>query len=164
MRRLTGAEFGALFDTFTSTAWRLETLQHYDSAHDLAAIDAWERGEHTGPPESWQATIRAARDRGARIQRVRLVVPPASRYVRWELGAYDSAEQVRVLEVEADHPGVGQDFWLFDGRLGVLMEYDAGGRFIAGHATEAVTDLRLARAHLTAASIPLADYLATVRV
>lgn len=160
MHRLTGEEFGRLFDEFRSSAFRLETLQYYATDEDKFA--AWQRGED--PPLdddtlAWDATIKAARDRGARFERVRIVVEPIADYVRWELGAYRPGEDVRILTAKSTHPSIGHDFWLFDSQLAVLMEYDSDGRFIAGRATRSASNLRLARAELTAVSIPLADYL-----
>ena len=166
MRRLTPDEFGRLFESFQSSAWRLETLPFYDNARDLAAYAAWQRGEGLPPDDdalAWDAAIRAAHGRGARFERVRLVVEPTG-YVLWELNSYRPGEDVRVLEVGPKHPSIGHDAWLFDNQLAVLMEYDQGGRFIAGHATRSVANLRMARAELMAASTPLADYLASLAV
>jgi len=164
-RLLTAEEFGALFGDFRSSAFRLEQLQAYDVPAEVGALDAWRRDGTVGPHEPWCRTVRAARDRGAVMRRVRVVVEPLSEYVRWELAvmrwSVEAGEDIRVLPAArlGEWPA-GPDFWLFDDRVGVRMAYDADGRFEGGRRTDDLAPLRALRDRALATATPLADYLA----
>ena len=162
---LTPARFGALFDDFAASAFRLEQLQVYDVPSEVAALAAWRRDGSVGPNEAWCRTVRAARSRGASMRRVHVVTEPLSDYVRWELTGMrwsaEAGEDIRVLPAgRLDDWPTTPDFWLFDDSLGVRMDYDAGGRFLGGRPTDDVAPLMAVRELTLAAATPLGDYLA----
>jgi hypothetical protein len=159
--------FGALFDGFHASAFRLEQLQAYQVPSEVDALAAWRGDGSLHPNEAWCRTIRAARSRGASMRRVRVVVEPLSDYVRWELAvmrwSVEAGEDIRVLV--ADRIGArpaGPDFWLFDDQTGVLMAYDAGGRFGGGRPAGDLAPLRELRDRAWSAATPLVAFLATV--
>jgi hypothetical protein len=164
---LTPEQFGALFTSFRSSAFRLEQLQVYNVPSEVEALAAWRKDGSVGPNEAWCRTIRAARSRGASMRRVRLVVEPLSDYTRWELAvmrwSVEAGEDIRVLVAGGlgEWPS-GPDYWLFDDEIGVLMAYDDAGRFGGGRRSDDLAPLRDLRDQVWAAATPLADYLATV--
>lgn len=159
MRRLTGEEFGRHFETFKTSARRRESLQYF--ATDEDAFNAWQRGEPIQHDPDWAAIIQAAKDRGARFERIRLVVEPLNPYVQWELRAYDPGEEVLVLAIDSDSPRM-RDVWVFDDRIAVWMVYDADGRFLYGEEDRAAPALIHQLDALAYAAAPLARYLAAV--
>lgn len=111
--------------TFRYSVFRLETLQVYRGSGEDAAIAAFEAGQPTPPddPEQteWEAMIRGHRAAGRVMQRVHVIIEPASAYCRFELTfAYApnvaAGEDVRIVPVVDEWPDdlPRGDFWLFD--------------------------------------------------
>jgi hypothetical protein len=132
-------EFGALFDRFRSSAFRMETRQAYVVEEDQAAIEGWRAGrarpEYSVRTSPWAARLAATSIAGKSWRRVRVVELPLSEYVRWEMAAYiESAvlgEEIRVLVRTTEFDDLAEDFWLFDAAepqaLAVAMRYDEEG-------------------------------------
>lgn len=138
---MTSEEFGALFDRFRSSAFRMETLQAYRVAEDLTAIEAWRAGrarpEYSVRTSPWAARLATSSIAGRLWRRVRVVELPLTEYVQWETAAYiESAvlgEQIRILLRTSTFTDLTEDFWLFDAdqpgqAVAVAMRYDADGR------------------------------------
>ena len=163
---LTPEQFGALFTSFRSSAFRLEQLQVYDVPSEVEALAAWHRDGSAAPNVAWCRTIRAARSRGASMRRVRVLIEPLSDYTRWELTgmrwSVEAGEDIRVLVAgELGEWPSGPDYWLFDDEVGVLMAYDEAGRFRGGRRAGDLAPLRALRDRTWAAATPLADHLVT---
>lgn len=113
-------EFGAQFETFSWSAFRLEQLQHY---------------EGTGPAPEWAALVKANRRWGKTHQRVHVITEPLTPSMREELtegypGNAAAGEEIGIIPVSSgDWPaGVPQhDFWLFDSSRLYVMNYNPGG-------------------------------------
>ena len=174
---MTPAEFGACFDRFTATAFRLETLQHY--AGEDERLEAFrlglplpERSVRTSP---WLARIAVTTVAGKRWQRVRVVEEPLTEYTRYELASYvesqAAGEEIRVLRrARAVLPSgsLRRDFWLMDegtpDAFALLMDYSHDGRFLGAEvSTDPVVLLtcRDERDRALSQSLPLNEYLAS---
>jgi hypothetical protein len=160
-------EFGKLFESFRSSAFRLETLPEYLVPQDVEPLRMFREGKpqptwHKERP--WLATVRKAATRGARMRRVRLVQRPLTEYQRFQFAwgySENSAagEEIAIL----DHEPVGmlrRDYWLFDDELVVILEYDDAGRFLRPVAVDEVAPYRHCRALVLAAAMPFHAYLA----
>lgn len=176
------ADFGALFDSFTDTVFRLETLQYYDVSAEDEDFRAWrERAplpEYSVRTSSWLARIAATTiTAGKQWSRAHLIRHPLTDYLDWEIRGYLEQQAVgeQILLVDLDqHPelsDVGPDFWLFDERTdhpgAVLMRYDEAGRMASRElAVEPATIQELAeiKARVLGAAVPLNTYLAGRRV
>lgn len=131
---LTAEEFGRLFDTFTSTAVRLETLPSFQvggaEAERLAAFRAGRsrplRSVRTDP---WLARIAVTTVQGKRWSRVRILDDPLTEYERYQIASHIEAqacgEEIVVVR-RADAPE-SVDVWLFDETTAVVMHYRDDG-------------------------------------
>jgi hypothetical protein len=168
---VTPAELGRLFETFTSVAFRLEVLSAYNVPEEAESLRCWREGK---PAPAWQkerewlAMVREAATAGKRMQRVRVVRQPLSDYVRMEFdwGYPDNVaagEDIRIVEVK-DASGVpdmlDHDYWLFDDRIAVRMEYTADGSFIRPVEVEDVVPYRRCRASAMRLAVPFSQYRA----
>jgi hypothetical protein len=170
-------DFAACFDTFRSTAFRLETLQHYDAPAEYERIAAFREGmplpERSPRTSPWLRRVAETTAEGKRWSRVRVVDRPLSEYVRFELVTYvesqRAGEDIHVTDRQ-EHPALEAlrtDFWLFDVEtsqpFAALMEYDQQGRYLGAEVTSAPEAVRACTATRDLAlrhSAPLATYLA----
>jgi hypothetical protein len=126
------AEYWRLFDGFRHTAFRLETLQTYeDEPEPLRCFLAGEPRPPMPGKERWVARISAARASGKAMSRAHLVREPLTDYMLYELQwSYppnvEAGEDVWIVPEPARLPA--RDFWLFDSRDLLWLNYDADGR------------------------------------
>lgn len=112
---------------------------------------AWQQGFRYDPADRdswwhrWDDIVTAARDRGVRIRRARIVSEPVSEYIRFE---YDltfanvlTGEEVRWLSRRraSDLLLPGNDFWVFDDRV-VLWNHFTGEGEVAPEGREITED------------------------
>jgi hypothetical protein len=162
---MTTPDLGKLFETFRVSAFRLETLPEYRVPQDAEWLQAFRNGE-SRPQERddrpWLTTVRRAIARGAQMQRVRLVETPLTQYQRFQFSwGYpentDAGEEISILDYRPD--GLLEvDFWLFDDRTAVVLEYDDGGRFLRAVVAETVEPYRQARDMALKSSVPFREY------
>jgi hypothetical protein len=168
---VTPAELGELFETFHSSAFRLETLPEYRVPQDVEPLQRFRAGEP--PPASWRqrpwlTTVRDAVARGARMQRVRVVPTPLTEYIRfqfaWGYPANNAAgEDIAILDYGV--PGLlTEDYWLFDDALVVRLDYDHEGRFLRPVVVEDAEPYRRCRNLAVAHAMPFGEYLEDSRV
>jgi hypothetical protein len=163
-------DLGRLFATFSSVAFRLETLASYNVPEEAESIRYWREGR---PPPSWQKDrewlrmVADATAAGKTMQRVRVVRRPLSDYVRMEFewGYPDNiaiGEDIRILELGTnDVPGmVDHDYWLFDDATVVRMEYTDDGSFIRPVAVSDIAPYRRCRAVAMARAVAFHSYRA----
>ncbi len=175
---MTPAQFDALFDTITSSAFRFEGLPLYAVDDEDADLQAWRAGapvaERSVRTDPWLARIADQTiNRGVRWSRVRHVTSPPSWYVAWEIadGYLESqavGEEIRLSEDRSAWDG--PDFWLFDAGTdrarGVLLHYDGRGSPSGFEpVTEAarLAELQEAAQALAAAASPLNRWIAEHR-
>ena len=158
---MTAPDLGKLFQSFRSTAFRLECLPAYAVTEDeeAQAFRHWLNGEQ--PPEKereWPKLVASAVAAGKSMQRVRLVPEPPSQYLRFQMvwgypANVAAGEDIRMLNHEP--PGLLKvDFWLFDNEVAVVLEYDEQGRFLRAVVAETVTPYCQARDLALASSMP----------
>lgn len=136
--RLDGDEWRPFFDSFQSSAFRLETLPQYLVPGEAEEFRAFLNGEK--PPLSelednqWTRRVRAHTAAGKVMQRVHVVQQPLSDYLRFEFEAayvfnVRAGEDIRILDVsETVNPGLpDMDFWMFDDAHVVHMRYKPDG-------------------------------------
>ncbi|MGH3188311.1 MAG: DUF6879 family protein [Streptosporangiaceae bacterium] len=111
----------AQLETFSYSAFRLETLQHYDG---------------TGRDEQWEALLRTGRRWGKTFQRVHVVAEPLTPAMQQELteGYSPNVAAGEDIGIISCPEGDGwpddvprHDFWIFDGSLVYEMDYNPDG-------------------------------------
>ncbi|MFC0530417.1 DUF6879 family protein [Phytohabitans kaempferiae] len=155
------------------SAFRLETRSEYNAASEAALFHAFFEGHELPPrnPETdpWLRMTADSVNAGRSWRRVHVIERPLSRYLQFELIGYLgnllAGEDVRIASRDG-RPGplhkLNQDFWMLDDDV-FVMHYDQGNRLVdIEPATNAAT-FREQRDLALAHSIPLADYLPTVR-
>lgn len=169
--RLEGEDWQRFFDSFSSSAWRLELHPVYTVPQEAENISRWRAGErlpedHWSP---WMERVAGYSASGRRISRVHVVRRPLSEYLRFEFDWYyrphvRAGEDIRILDLTAEpDPGLSdEDFWLFDDRQVVLMMYRPDGTQIGRELVEH-PDLGAYvewRDMACAAAVPVLEYLA----
>ncbi|MFF1376468.1 DUF6879 family protein [Streptomyces sp. NPDC058308] len=133
-------DFGKLFNEFEREAFRLETLDDYSGSGGVDAYHAFLAGKPQ-PEEyksaGWVTTVRNAARAGKRMYRVHILSRPLSKYLRFELGwgymrNQEAGEEFFILDTtEQANPLKGvPDFWSYDERSVVTMQYGEGGKFL----------------------------------
>jgi hypothetical protein len=162
---MTAPDLSKLFESFAVSAFRLECLPHYQVPQDVQWLRRFRAGE-SRPQERdnrpWLQTVRNAKSRGARMQRVRMVQSPLTEYQRFQfswgyLENTSAGEETFILDHQP--PGLLRvDFWLFDDELAVVLEYDEEGRFLQPVIAETLAPYRQARDMALRSSVPFREY------
>ncbi|WP_412540191.1 hypothetical protein R8Z50_30900 [Longispora sp. K20-0274] len=169
---LSPAEFGALFDDFQHSAFRVELLPQYLVPEEAEEFRAYRAGEpQPGNLEDpWWEYLRSRSVEGRPLSRVHVVTSPLTDYLRYEFEwgyatSVRHGERISILDlamVDYAGPMPDFDFWLFDDKLGVRMHYAPDGSY--EHATLLapgdIPNLIHFRESLLAAAVPFADYWA----
>ncbi|HEV2376240.1 MAG TPA: hypothetical protein VGS19_29230 [Streptosporangiaceae bacterium] len=165
-------EWAGLFTGFTSSAFRLEGLQHYTAADEQEAFARFQAGLDPGVDLSWWCGLaRGHRAAGRRMARVRVVAEPLTDYTRFELAHFpafvEAGDDIRVIPVASGAWPRGlprHDFWLFDDHEVWILAYDRAGTFLKAELHKdrrTVTDHLRWREAATRLAIPLREYIAT---
>jgi Family of unknown function (DUF6879) len=169
-------EFSAHFDRFTSTVFRLETLQTYADPGEADRVDAFLRGlprpERSIRTSPWLARIARTTLAGRQWLRVRVVEEPLTGYTVYEMAGYvesqAAGEQIRVALRAASWPprSLRRDFWLMDagtpGAFALLMNYGPAGQFKGAELVadpQILEELEAERDVAVGWSVPLNEYL-----
>lgn len=120
-----------LFETFQLSAFRLEGRPNYSVDEEKTALEFHESTgrlpENYG--EEWFKFVKSQIQLGKKVQRLRLLSIPLSKYERFEINAYPGlmgGEDIRFTG-RSDQP-YEYDFWLFDNKWLARMDYDEDGR------------------------------------
>ena len=114
----------AQFETFSYSAFRLETLQHYAG---------------TGRDDQWVALLKAGRRWGKAYQRVHVIEEPLTSAMQQELteGYAPNVAAGEDIGIITTSPGAWpgpdipeHDFWLFDSSSLLVMHYDPDGTWL----------------------------------
>ncbi|MFE2684028.1 DUF6879 family protein [Streptomyces mirabilis] len=138
------ATFGAYFETFEHTAWRLETRRGYGSDR---AGEKYRRYLETGDvPDDlhrpWCVNVRAQTAQGKRIERVRIVDSPPTQEQLFLLASAASnnaaGEDIRNLwRADAEKLLLpAEDFWLFDSRRALVLHFDDADGYLGAELVE----------------------------
>jgi hypothetical protein len=133
--RLEGDDWRTFFDAHKREAFRLETRQSYGIESERAEYEQFLSTGRLHIPETdqWLTRLRQFRQTGRWVGRVHVLTRPLTDYLRYEFAVYGftvaAGEDVRILDAtDMPDPGLpNQDFWLFDERAVVVMEYDDDG-------------------------------------
>jgi hypothetical protein len=160
-------ELGRLFESFRHSAFRLECLPSYDVTEDdeAEALRLFLDGKPEPPwrkHREWPDTVRKARQRGAQMQRVRLMETPPTNYQRFQCAwgypaNVEAGEDIRILHHRPDGL-LAVDFWLFDDTIAVVLEYDDQGRFLVPVVAEATEPYRQARDLTLKSAVTFSEY------
>ena len=155
---------------FGRSAYRLETLDEYDSPRTRIRVARFLAGEPDLPEVRayWDQVVGDALRAGKIMQRVHVVGEPPTDYLRFELHVYQESaragEDIRILPMTAagDLNLPDFDYWLFDDRRAAVMYYGERGTWLR---TEMVTDPGFVatcqhwRDEALSRAIPLSDYM-----
>jgi hypothetical protein len=132
---------------FTKTLFRLETLPAYGVPSEGSDFSRYLAGEPGPTPErrqQWLSQLADEAARGLRRRRFHAVDLPLSDYLRFECEwsyAGNSWEEIRILELGADRPGLRRllddaagDFYLADDAHLIRMYYTEAGEPLAAEA------------------------------
>lgn len=168
------AEIDARFgegSLFARSAYRLETLDEYDSPRTRVRVAKFLAGEPDLPEVRayWDQVVSGALQADKTIQRVHVVSEPLTDYLRFEFGFYEGSvragEDIRILPSTATRGLELPDFdyWLFDDQRAAVMYYGDRGAWLR---TEIVTEPEFVAAccrwrdAALSRAIPLNDYKA----
>jgi hypothetical protein len=132
---LAGEAWRAFFDAYEREAFRLETRQAYSIESEQAEYEHFRATGQLDIPDTdqWLTRVRHFRRTGRWVGRVHVLRRPLNDYLKYEFAVYgytvEAGEDVRILDVtdEADVGLPNHDFWLFDERAVVRMDYDVDG-------------------------------------
>ncbi|MDI2029442.1 hypothetical protein QFW96_12505 [Saccharopolyspora sp. TS4A08] len=126
------------FDECERTAWRFECQPTYTMPRERAGFDRWKAGEPKpeGHNSAWHERVRGYLAAGKALGRVRVVRRPFTIYQRYQMawgipGNIEAGEDIRMLDstdLELDLPN--QDFWLFDDKTVVHLNFEEDGTLI----------------------------------
>jgi hypothetical protein len=161
---------GWWLQNFERSAFRLETLAVYQVPQEAEWFAEWQRSgklpELTPDNDSWLTLVAQAKARQRHLQRVHLVTPPLTDYLRFEFAlqrsSVDCGEDCRVAD-RTDYPELAEldtDFWLFDGQTAVVLDYDDEGKFVAASERDNPDHYCRLRDLVMDCSISLKEYLA----
>jgi hypothetical protein len=167
---LSDGEWREVFDAFQRTAWRFEAQPTYTMPREAASIARFLRGEEKPAEHNarWHGRVRAYREAGKRVERVRVVRRPLTDYQRYQFswsipGNIEAGEEIRVLDVtENDYglPVTGQDWWMFDDSTVVHLNYRPDGTQIGREVFEGDPEpYRRWKRIAIAASVPFPEYV-----
>jgi hypothetical protein len=145
---MTPDDFGHLFQNFARSAFRVEARDHYDVPAERDEFTAFRAGTklHRRAPDqdAWLALVASATASGRTVDRVRLVTRPLSQYTRYEFACYPdniaAGETIGIVERRWLQPDdqcwAGEDFWIFDDEIVVVLDYDKQHRFLRAAQTD----------------------------
>lgn len=168
---LLSPEWPALFRNFNSTAFRLETLQHYSEPNEDAALARFlvDGQPDVGLLSYWTSLVIDHAAAGRRMSRVRVVEEPPTDYTRFELANFPlmvaAGDDIRIIATSGGTwpAGIPQhDFWLFDDQDLWALHYGDAGEFRRAellHDPHTIEQHRRWRDAALEQAIPVADYL-----
>lgn len=124
-----------IFRGFSKSAFRLETHQVYSMPDEREDFERFLAGLPARPDDNheWHERVRAYVAAGKTIQRAKVVRRPLTDYTRYLLAEgipenVKAGEDYRIIEVRDEETGLpDQDFWLFDDRVVVHLDYEPDG-------------------------------------
>ncbi len=168
-------DFAHLFDSFEHSAFRLENLDTYSALDEADDFQRFLRGEPlpVSTNEEWCDWIRNQTLSGKVIQRVHVISLPLSPYLQFEIDwryVYNSTagENIYLLERSKVPRNIQPltDYWLFDDKVVVNLQYDSNGYFLRGEADDVPQSVSLHReasVSLLSIATPLKQFLAKKR-
>lgn len=122
--------------------FRLESIPEYNVPEDFILFKKWKQGKLKLAENSkkWLQNLKETKERGVKMQRVRIVSLPLSDYIRYEMDFWEhsiqNGEEILFLENE-QYENIMQnldfkpkDFWTFDDNVLIIFHYDETGDFV----------------------------------
>jgi hypothetical protein len=165
-------EFGALFERFERSAFRIEARDRYDVENERDEFAAFLDGKPLPPrsaeSDAWLSLVAAHRAAGRLIERVRIVSQPLTDYTHNEFAAYRddiaAGEKVRVVAraalTDADQSWASEDFWIFDDESVVLSPTTTTDAFIGVQQAEDTTPYLEAKQRALSIAIDFEQFVA----
>lgn len=125
------------FENFNEYAFRLELLQKYSVESELKSFSDFFDNGKIDPNKNlrWHKIISGAKQRGAIINRVHVIRLPLSDYLKYELEEYKfniiAGENIFLLNKNDFESDINFDFWLFDDKIVLKMNYNQNGEFLS---------------------------------
>lgn len=134
--------FDSAWRTAKETIFRLEILPLYTVSGEMERLNKFLCGEPYLDEEllNWMNLVKKTRASGVSVKRVRIVTLPLSNYLRFEIDFWnklDDAQQVFFIiqekydEIVASLKMVPSDYYFFDDKILLKMDYTPAGNFIA---------------------------------
>ncbi|MGW1073231.1 DUF6879 family protein [Streptomyces sp. NPDC002537] len=165
---LVGDDFNQLFQSFVSSAFKMETRDRYDVEGEREEFASFMAGGDM--PEEWEDSpwVRSMADAGKSLRRVHILRSPLSDYLRFELGwGYvgnaRAGEDIRIVDL-ASHQKTEElpdhDFWLFDDARVYRMHYTEDDQFLGAEplSEEVLPRYRAYRDVSWRDAVPYVDY------
>jgi len=130
------------FQAFEHTAFRLEVRDRYDAPYENESVRKFLAGEPDDLEwsNSWLQRVRDGRAAGRTFSRVRVVSLPLSDYSRFGLWAsqftIEAGEDIRYVARDEAIGLPDHDYWMFDSRTVVRMQFDERSVFLGGELIE----------------------------
>ena len=167
-REMTPEEFDSEFlNLWHQSAFRLETLPHYESELEDAHRRRFYAGEHVDTKwlDPWRQMLTQVSGRGGRMARVRVLAEPLTSYLLFETGviypvSVQHGEDVRILVTDRPE-AFGPDFWLLDNQVAHMI-YSPAGEWLGvllDDDTDVVAQAQERASALLAKAVPLKQYL-----
>lgn len=122
--------------------FRLEGIPEYNVPEDLVLFEKWKQRnfEFDADSRKWLQNLKSTKERGVKIQRVRIVPLPLSDYIKYEIDFWkhsakngeailflESKDYENIIKSMAFEP---KDFWMFDDEVLIIFHYDKTGDFV----------------------------------
>ncbi|SFC72630.1 DUF6879 family protein [Streptomyces aidingensis] len=167
---LSDGEWRKIFDAFHRDAWRFEAQPAYTMPREADNFARFLRGDPKPEDHNthWHERVRAYREAGKTIGRVRIVRQPLTAYQRYQFawgipGNLEAGEDIRILDVTHESRGLpvdGQDWWMFDDTTVVHLNYRPDGTQIGRVLHDGDAEpYRKWKQEALEASIPFSDYV-----
>lgn len=148
--RLSSEELARYFDEFVGSAFRLEMRQVYTMPSEQVNLRRFlsDEPKPDGHNAAWREKVGRWTGAGKTVTRAKAVRRPLSDYLRYQSawgipGNVAAGEDYWMVDITADDLGLPeQDFWLFDDKAVVHLDYNPDGTFIGA---ELVVEPDLAR-------------------
>lgn len=168
--------FTKCFSEFTIEAFRLETLPIFKVGTEWEEFQRYLAGEILRNNEwtEWQDTIKKWTSEGKKILRVRVIPDKITPYIQFEINNYywrnvDSGEEIFFIkekEFIKRFNEVPNDFWMFDNKIVINMQYSNEGEYLGAKLLEDKSKLKVLstiRNNSKEIGIPFTDFLAELR-
>lgn len=141
---ISSEEFGAMFETYERSAFRMETRQIYTMPAEQPNLARFLAGEPKpeGHNASWHELVRVNIAAGKTMQRLKIVRRPFTDYTRYLMswgvpGNAEAGEDYRILDLTEREFGMPeQDYWIFDESTVILLNFNPDGTLVERRVAE----------------------------
>ncbi|WP_242613304.1 DUF6879 family protein [Herbihabitans rhizosphaerae] len=127
-------KFQHLFENYEHTAFRLEVRDRYNVSYETESVNKFLSGDvaemdvRYRQANDWTDMVARSGAAGKLFERVRVVSEPFTDYTRYGLWSSQftcgAGEDIRYLKRDQANGLPNHDYWLFDSRILVMMNFD----------------------------------------